>query len=123
MPRFTTSLAARPLRLTARISIALGAVALTAGLAGCGQSSTEHVVTIDGLKFAPAELEIAAGDTVVWNMESTGMAHDVVSDDELFASELMTEGEFRYTFTEAGEFGYHCTPHPQMTGSITVTAP
>lgn len=46
-------------------------------------------------------------------MESNGMPHDVVSDDELFASELMTEGEFRYTFTEAGEYGYYCTPHPQ----------
>lgn len=98
------------------------AVPLAIGLAGCGSAGTVHEVTIDGLKYSPAELTIEPGDTVVWNMESGGMPHDVVADDGSFQSELMTEGEFRHTFTEAGEFDYHCTPHPPMTGSITVTA-
>ncbi len=107
-----------------RILLALAALSLAPtlalGIAGCAQTGTEHVVKIDGLKYTPAELDIEAGDTVVWEMESSGMPHDVVSDDGLFASELMTEGEFRFTFDEAGEFGYHCTPHPPMTGTITV---
>lgn len=93
---------------------------LAFGIAGCAKPGTEHVVKIDGLKYVPAELEIEAGDTVVWEMTSSGMPHDVVSDDGLFASELMTKGEFRHTFDEAGEFGYHCTPHPPMIGTITV---
>lgn len=114
-------------RATRQAAAALGASVLSAvlalGLVGCGISGTEHIVTIDGLKWTPAEIEIEAGDTVVWDMESNGMPHDVVSDDGLFASELMTEGEFRYTFTEAGVYGYHCTPHPPMIGIITVVEP
>lgn len=111
-------------RRPAAIALALLAAPLLAlGLVGCGSGGTEHVVAIDGLRWVPAELEIEVGDTVVWNMESRGMPHDVVSDDDLFASELMTEGEFRHTFTEAGEFGYHCTPHPPMVGTIAVVAP
>ena len=106
-----------------RFSHLLLASGLAFGLAGCGSSGTEHVITIDGLKWAPAEIEIQVGDTVVWNMESNGMPHDVVSDDGLFTSELMTGGEFRHTFTEPGVYGFHCTPHPPMVGTITVVAP
>ncbi|MGO1508188.1 MULTISPECIES: plastocyanin/azurin family copper-binding protein [Micrococcales] len=112
-----------PRRAAATLVTSALAAVLALGLAGCGSSGTEHTVTIDGLKWTPAEIEIEVGDTVVWDMESNGMPHDVVSDDELFASELMTEGEFRYTFTEAGEYGYHCTPHPPMIGTITVVEP
>ena len=111
-------------RFAPRIAAALAAPLLVLGLAGCGgQSGTEHVVTIDGLNFAPGDVTVEVGDTVVWNMESHGMPHDVVSDDGLFASEVMTEGEFRYTFSEAGEFPYHCTPHPTMVGQVTVVEP
>lgn len=102
------------------LATAFGAVL---GTTGCSPAGTEHTVTIDGLKWVPAELEIQVGDTVLWDMTSKGMPHDVVSDDDLFASDLLTEGEFRHTFTEAGEFGYHCTPHPPMVGTITVVKP
>jgi plastocyanin len=37
-----------------------------------------------------------------------------------YNSELMTEGEYSYTYEEAGTYGYHCTPHPMMTGEVIV---
>ncbi|WP_217134964.1 cupredoxin domain-containing protein [Leucobacter chinensis] len=110
---------ARPAGLAAVLIAPL----LAFSLMGCAPQGEEHVVTIDGLKYSPAELEIHPGDKVVWNMTSTGMAHDVVSNDGLFQSELLNEGEFSHTFTKEGEYGYHCTPHPTMTGMITVVAP
>lgn len=105
-----------------RATLVLAAPVLALALAGCS-SGAEHVIAIDSLKWTPAEIEIEVGDTVVWDMTSSGMPHDVVSDDGLFASELVVEGEFRYTFDEAGEFGFHCTPHPMMVGTVTVVEP
>jgi len=32
----------------------------------------------------------------------------------------LKSGTFSYTFDEPGTFSYHCTPHPDMTGSVTV---
>ena len=29
--------------------------------------------------------------------------------------------KFEFTFTEAGEYPYHCEPHPWMTGKVTVS--
>lgn len=29
-------------------------------------------------------------------------------------------GTFEYTFTEEGEFPYHCEPHPWMTGTVSI---
>lgn len=106
-------------------ALAVGALALAGCAAPADLSSPpqEHVVGINGVKWTPAEIEIEVGDTVVWDMDGGGMAHDVVSDDGLFASELMKDGEFRHTFTEAGEFGYHCTPHPMMVGTVVVVEP
>lgn len=133
-------------RLTAALLLAPALAVGALALAGCGASGDpgasgdapssdasggssasdapqEHVVGINGVKWTPAEIEIEVGDTVVWDMDGGGMAHDVVSDDDLFASELMKDGEFRHTFTEAGEFGYHCTPHPMMVGTVVVVEP
>ena len=134
-PRTPSALALRAAALLAAPLLVFGLAACTgsdASGSGASQPSAageqsnaeaepqEHVVTINGLKWVPAEIEIAVGDTVVWHMDAGGMAHDVVSDDELFVSELMTEGEFRHTFTEVGEYGYDCTPHPMMVGTVTV---
>lgn len=105
-----------------RLAPLLAAAGIVAALilAGCAPAGTTHTVTIDGLKYSPAELTVEVGDTVVWKMASGGMPHDVVANDGLFASELMTEGEFSHTFTEPGVIDYHCTPHPPMVGTITV---
>lgn len=108
----------RTKRLTPLLAVAALAAALS--LTSCAPAGTTHTVTIDGLKYSPAELTIDVGDTVVWQMASGGMPHDVVANDASFASELMTEGEFSHTFSEAGVYDYHCTPHPPMVGTVTV---
>jgi plastocyanin len=78
-------------------------------------------VRLDDFAFAPASIEIDAGTTVTWtNYDGTG--HTVTSDegDEL-DSELLDETEtFRHTFDTPGEYYYHCEPHSNMHGLITV---
>ena len=78
-------------------------------------------VTIQSFAFSPAELTVPVGTTVTWtNSDSTN--HTVTSDDAVFESATLAQGDtFEFTFTQAGEFPYHCSLHPSMTATIIVT--
>lgn len=64
--------------------------------------------------FSEPAITIKKGDSVTLkNMED--MTHTVTSDDGVFDSGDMTNGEmFTYTFDEVGEFPYHCIYHKMM---------
>jgi plastocyanin len=70
--------------------------------------------------FRPAQLEIAAGTTIVWANNGQVM-HTVSAKDGSFDSGPIEPGERRsITFSRAGTFPFHCTPHPFMRGVIVV---
>ena len=78
-------------------------------------------VRVQDFAFAPANIVVDVGTTVTWTNEDN-IGHTVTSDegDEL-DSPLFGEGEtYSYTFTAPGEYRYHCTPHPNMQGLVTV---
>jgi plastocyanin len=106
---------------TARITIAQGA-------------SNEN----NGEFYVPGETRVVLGisNRVVWH-NSDSVAHTVTADDgyvdsysDLFDSlarpgdgggpYIMPGDDFEFLFTEAGEFPYHCEPHPHMGGKIVV---
>jgi plastocyanin len=33
---------------------------------------------------------------------------------------ILPQQTYEFVFTEAGEYPYHCEPHPWMTGKVTV---
>ncbi|MDD1652986.1 MAG: cupredoxin family copper-binding protein [Methanomicrobiales archaeon] len=84
-------------------------------------------VLIRDFSFAPATLTVSAGTTVIWTNEDS-VPHQVASDPHPahtglpgLLSEPIPPGEsYRFTFTQAGTYGYHCELHPSMTGTITV---
>jgi len=78
-------------------------------------------IEISRMAFQRPRLEVPAGTTVRWvNRDPVG--HTTTSDDGVWASSLIGPGETaQHTFTEAGEFSYHCVPHPFMTATIVVT--
>jgi len=80
-------------------------------------------VWIDDLTFGPFNLTVSVGATVTWT-NNDAVSHAVSSDDVgLFESDTMTNGEtFQFTFTEMGQYFYHCALHPEMHGVITVVA-
>lgn len=87
-----------------------------------GGSGETVTVTVKDMEFDPASVTIKPGDTVKWVWDAS-LPHDVVSDDGApvaYNSELMTEGEYTFTYDDAGTYGYHCTPHPTMTGEVIV---
>ncbi|MCL5018446.1 MAG: cupredoxin family copper-binding protein [Candidatus Pacearchaeota archaeon] len=81
-----------------------------------------HNVEIDNFAFSPSSLTISVGDTVIWtNLQ--GVSHTVTSDsgNEL-DSEFLSNGEtYSHTFSTAGTFNYHCSPHSSMKGTIIVS--
>ena len=82
-------------------------------------------VDLTGFKFAPAEITIPAGSTVVWtNKDAT--KHTVTEDNGVFDSGTMEKGAtFSRKFDTAGTIGYYCKFHGSagqgMFGRIVVT--
>ena len=95
-------------------------------ISGCTQNqenttgfTAPNTVTIENFAFNPQEMTVKVGTTVTWVNRETD--HDVVSDTGVFTSPVLANGEnFTHTFTEAGEYPYHCGLHPSMTGKIIV---
>ncbi|WP_144921029.1 halocyanin domain-containing protein [Halorubrum salsamenti] len=77
-----------------------------------------------GFAFAPANVVVDAGTTVVWEWTGAGGAHNVVDKGGAFESELTGEEgyAFEHAFAESGVFEYVCTPHQTrgMEGRIEV---
>lgn len=71
--------------------------------------------------FSPNPVEVKVGETVTWINDDSGR-HTVTSKDGVFDSGMMGKGQsFSFTFDKAGEYSYHCEPHPSMVGTVVVT--
>jgi plastocyanin len=82
-------------------------------------SDTVTAVMQDFL-FRPGRLEITTGTTVVWTNNGQVM-HTVSAADRSFDSGPIEPGaRGAVTFSRAGTFPFHCTPHPFMKGLIVV---
>jgi plastocyanin len=92
---------------------ATGATAETGG--GGGGGST---ITIDNFAFDPNKLTLSgATDVTVTNNDSA--AHTFTADDGSFDVEL--DPGATETVKVSASTDFHCSFHPQMTGSITVS--
>jgi plastocyanin len=84
--------------------------------------------------FSPATISIKAGTAVKWT--NTGsVSHSVAADDGSFDSgaiggsmpdpyypdQMTSGGNYQRVFATQGSIAYHCTVHPTMKGTITVT--
>src|SRR5258708_4847331 len=105
--------------LTGKFCWGLCATALTIAGSACGATTD---VSIHNFAFDPPSVSINTGDIVRWT-ENDGAFHSTTSDDALWDSgSLPFHGQFPFQFNTAGEYPYHCTPHPFMTASVSVQA-
>jgi plastocyanin len=100
-----------------------------------------HLVSVQTSFYAPNNIVIQAGDTVVWiDSEQSDdcdygcpavAMHNVVADDQSFSYGIPADGwSFQQTFEEPGVIHYHCEVHSSpgqdinefMNGRITVQA-
>jgi plastocyanin len=78
------------------------------------------VANVGSNSFSPNPVEVKVGETVTWINDDSGR-HTVTSKDGFFDSGMMGKGQsFSYTFDKAGEYTYHCEPHPNMVGTVVV---
>ncbi len=79
-------------------------------------------VSIVSFAFKPASITVKEGTTVIWRNKAAMSSHTTTSDTGLWDSGALAPGKkFKFKFKTAGVFTYHCSIHPQMTGTITVT--
>jgi plastocyanin len=79
-------------------------------------------VQIDNFTFKSPLLTVKPGTTVTWT-NGDDIPHTVVAKDGGFKSKVLDTGDrFSFTFAKAGQFGYFCSLHPHMTGTIIVKA-
>lgn len=88
--------------------------------------AASQTVSLANSSFNPKQLTVPVGTTVVW-MNNDTMAHTVTADDQSFDSGNLNSGDsFKFTFTKAGTYAYHCKYHGApngvgMSGQIVVT--
>jgi plastocyanin len=78
-------------------------------------------VSINNFAFDPPVLTVTVGTTVTWtNLQD--VPHTTTSDtNEWNSGNLAPGASFSHNFATEGTFTYHCTIHPNMTGTIVVT--
>ena len=77
-------------------------------------------VDIVDFAFVPDVIVVPLGTTVRWT-NLGAVAHTVTSNTALFDSGVLAPGAtFQYTFTALGSYGYFCSLHPTMTGTVVV---
>ena len=82
-------------------------------------------ILMQNIAFSPASKTVAVGTIIKWtNKDNT--THDVISGisgspSGLFNSgDFGANGEFSFTFSQAGTFQYYCSHHAGMKGAIIV---
>jgi plastocyanin len=105
--------------------------ATTAGTGGGNTTTSVSIVpgssALTTNAFQPNPVQVSVGTTVTWT-NNDAQPHTVSSGENampsgLFNSPIMApEATFEHTFTEAGEFPYFCTLHPNMVGTVSVSS-
>ncbi|NTV27398.1 MAG: cupredoxin family copper-binding protein, partial [Methanothrix sp.] len=87
---------------------------------------SDHANTVDikDNSFQPFTLTVPAGTAVTWSNQDS-VQHTVSSDKEdLFDSGSLAPGKkYTFTFSNPGNYKYHCSIHPGMQGLIVVAGP
>lgn len=81
----------------------------------------QRVTATAGFKYSPAAISIPAGDTIYYTFES--VQHNVIFDTAGNPGDVPNtfSATVKRKFPTAGTYDYHCSIHPSMTGTVTVT--
>ena len=85
---------------------------------GDQRKAKTHTITIEGMRFQPEVLTVERGDTIVW-VNKDLFPHTVTAWSGPFDSgDIATGKSWSYTVKAEGLFGYFCTYHPTMKGTL-----
>jgi plastocyanin len=114
-------------RVALAIGVALGALGAAAAagamdgpMGDMHDSGHNDAVSIAFAAFAPARIDVVAGDTVRWTNDSVRV-HTVNADDGAWASpRLPGSASFAHTFDAPGTTTYYCSLHTFMRAEVDV---
>ena len=93
---------------------------------GIAMEIKSPVYVVDSANFEvssvkPLPFTVSASDTIYFTFQS--VQHNVIFDTPGSPANVPSSQSttVKRQFTSAGTFNYHCSIHPQMTGSVTVT--
>ncbi len=98
----------------------------TPGGGGGGGGAANVTITIVGMlgnqSYTPNPGTVKVGQTVAWQNNDV-ITHTATSDSGAFDTGAIPPGATSnpITMNTAGTFSYHCSIHPTMTGTLTVT--
>jgi plastocyanin len=96
------------------------AAALLMGGVAAHAAGTTHAVRIEGMKFVPERVEVAAGDTIVWTNKDIVPHSVTAAEAKVESGELQTGKSFKLVARKKGEMSYICRLHPVMHGVVVV---
>jgi plastocyanin len=100
-----------------QFSLGLGAILPLSALPACAATLA---VTIEGMKFNEASLNVAVGDSVTFT-NADGAPHTTTAKYSSFDTGTLKKGESAtIAFASAGTSDYFCAVHPSMKGQIIV---
>ncbi|QBC33638.1 cupredoxin family copper-binding protein [Pandoraea sp. XY-2] len=100
------------------MTLSLG-LAVSAAQTVCAEPAA-HTVTIDSMQYAPPDLTVKVGETVMW-VNHDPYPHTVSAQSGGFDSKDIAPGEsWRFTATRKGSFPYFCRFHRTMKGTLRV---
>jgi plastocyanin len=93
-----------------------------AGQQVTGLTAAQTVQETAALAFDPASATVSSGGVVLWTNPGT-VPHNVTFDanPEITSGTMSPGDRYEVRFTKAGRYSYHCTFHPGMNGSVTVS--
>lgn len=85
-----------------------------------------HIIEFDDFTYNPSQLEVAVGDTVVWqgNFTAHPLQSSTIPDGADPWGPVSSGTEYSYVVEVEGTYNYHCTLHGSthnMTGSFSAT--
>jgi plastocyanin len=120
----TSTAATAPTATTAPTAAPTNTVPAPTNTPSSGAKAAVSITSTSGFAFSPNTLSVKVGTTVTWT-NNTSAPHTVTSDGgdpASFNGSLPGTGAtFSFTFTTPGTYKYHCSIHPYMTATITVS--
>lgn len=102
-----------------------GATLLLLLSGACASGADAAAVDVDGFRFQPESIEVAAGTTVTWtnrdNTVHTATSGTPEAPDGVFDERFGQDESASVTFDEAGTYPYFCAIHDSMRGEVRVS--
>ena len=81
--------------------------------------AARHVVVIENMQFAPADMAVARGDEVVW-INKDLVAHTATAKGAFDSRALAPGRSWHYIARKPGRYAYGCAFHPTMKATLVV---